>query len=378
MLPPTASLHEGSVSELLNEWRALHAGHRGATPFMSAEWAAAWWPHYASDADSFIWRVEEDGRLIGLVPLVLRQRGLLRVLEAVGIEPGDYWDQLAEPGRERDVATAFAAALKETGADWDAWILRCLAPGSPLIEALETRPLRVVARPPVPSPAIELPDSFEAYLAGLSGNRRSNLRRHLRRLDSGEVEIEEVTELDRLPQVIERWRELRRAQRAAAGLDINPEHLSPRFSAFMLDVMRALVPLGSGLVWEFKLGGEVVGTYLNFADAEAFHWYLGGFDPLVTKLGIGKIAIAHGIRTSIEAGRRRYDFGRGAEDYKYFYGAVDRPLEARMVGSRHPRSRMALALASARARAALNHAAWRRPEPPPALGLVSRDGTAPS
>jgi CelD/BcsL family acetyltransferase involved in cellulose biosynthesis len=344
---PTASLHEGPVSEVLGEWRALHSARPCATPFMSAEWAAAWWPHYAGDADGFVWRVEEDGRVIGLVPLVRRRRGPLRILEPVGMDPGDYWDQLAAPGRERDVAAAFAAALEGAAGRWDAWILRCLVPGSPVVGALEARALRALVRPPIPSPAIELPESFDAYLAGLSGNRRSNLRKHLRRLDGGEVELEQITDVERLPGVIERWREFRRSQWDAAGRDINPEHLSPRFSAFMLDVMRALVPRGTGLVWEFKVDGKVVGSYLNFADAEAFHWYLGGFDPAVTKLGLGKIAIAHGIRTSIEAGRRRYDFGRGAEDYKYFYGAVDRPLEARVVGSRRPRSRIALAGARA-------------------------------
>jgi CelD/BcsL family acetyltransferase involved in cellulose biosynthesis len=72
----------------------------------------------------------------------------------------------------------------------------------------------------------------------------------------------------------------------------------------------------------------------------------------VTRLGLGKIAIGHGIRTSIEAGRARYDFGRGAEPYKYWYGAVDRPLAARVVASERPRSLVAVA----GARAAL---AWR-------------------
>jgi CelD/BcsL family acetyltransferase involved in cellulose biosynthesis len=91
----------------------------------------------------------------------------------------------------------------------------------------------------------------------------------------------------------------------------------------------------------------VIGAYLNFFDAEAYNWYLGGFDPAHAALGLGKIAIGHGIRTSIEAGRRRYDFGRGAEDYKYWYGAEDRLLAARVVGSRRLRSRGALRAAGA-------------------------------
>lgn len=331
---------------LLADWARLHAAQPGATPFTSAEWAAAWWPHYAADAEPWLWVVREDGRVVGLAALVARRRGPLRVLEAVGMEPGDYWDLLAEPGRHAAVADALSAGLRRTKR-WDAWILRCVVPGSPVAAALDAGGLPALVRPPIPSPALELPGSFDAYLAGLSGNRRSNLRKHLRRLDGGEVQLDEVTQVDRLPAVVDRWREFRRRQWDAAGRDINPEHLSPRFSAFMLDVMRALVPSGTGLVWEFKVEGEVVGTYLNFADATAFHWYLGGFDPSVTKLGLGKIAIAHGIRTSIEAGRLRYDFGRGAEEYKYWYGAVDRPLVARVVARPGLRGRMALGAAGA-------------------------------
>ncbi len=62
--------------------------------------------------------------------------------------------------------------------------------------------------------------------------------------------------------------------------------------------------------------GAGLGVYVNFADETAFHCYLGGFDPAVTSVGLGKIAIGHGLPTSTEAGRVRYGFGRGAEEYK--------------------------------------------------------------
>jgi CelD/BcsL family acetyltransferase involved in cellulose biosynthesis len=339
-------LHQGPLAELLDDWARLHAAQPGATPFMSAGWAQSWWPHYAHDADACLWRAEDGGRVVGIVALARRRRGPLRLLVPAGLEPGDYWDILAEPERREEVADAFATALRAWNG-WDAWILRCVVPGTPVVGALERAGLRALVRPPIASPAIELPDSFDAYLATLSASRRSNLRRHLRRLDEGEVELEEVTDPERLPAAVDRWHDFRRRQWAAAGRTINPEHVSERFRVFVLDVLRALVPDGTGLLWEFRAGGEVVGSYVNFADADAFHWYLGGFDPAVQRLGLGKIAIAHGIRTSIAAGRRRYDFGRGAEEYKYWYGAVDRPLAARVVGTGRARSRLALVAARA-------------------------------
>jgi CelD/BcsL family acetyltransferase involved in cellulose biosynthesis len=295
----------------------------------------------------FFIAVRDGGEVVGLAAFVRWRRGPLRVLEPVGMEPGDYWDVLSAPEHRDEVADAVAAALMARADAWDAWILRCTPPGSPLVEALDRAGARALVRPPILAPAIELPDSFDAYLAGLSSSRRQNLRRHLRRLDGGDVELREVTDPQQLPAALGRWQEFRRRQWQSAGKVINPEHLTPRFAAFVLDSVRALVPRSRAQVWEFRHGGDVVATYVNFLDDDAYYWYLGGFDPRVTSLGLGKIAVGHGIRTSIEQGRRRYDFARGVEPYKYWYGAVDRPLTARVVGSGTARSRLALHTAQA-------------------------------
>lgn len=352
----SAEVHRGALTPWLDDWARLYAQHPEATPFMSPGWAQAWWPHYADDADGRFVVVRSGDEVVGLAPLVVRSRGPVRVLEPVGMEPGDYWDVLAAPERRREVTEAVVAALLDGARDWDAWILRCTPPGSPVVPVLDGRGTRTLLRPSIVAPAIALPDSFDAYLAGLSSSRRQNLRRHLRRLDNGEVELRDVTDPDELRAALGRWQDFRRRQWDSAGKTINPEHLSPRFGAFVLDCVRALVPQSRAMVWEFVHGGEVVGTYVNFADDDAYYWYLGGFDPAVTKLGLGKIAIAHGIRTSIERGRRRYDFTRGVEPYKYWYGAVDRPLPARVVGSGTARSRVAMVAA----RVALETRARRR------------------
>lgn len=286
--------------------------------------------------------MRDGATVIGLALLARHRRGPARVLEAAGIEPGDYWDVLAAPGRRAEAAGAVAAALAANAGHWDAWIVRCLPPDAPLEPALGRAGLRSLVRPRIPSPALSLPGDFDDYLATLSSSRRQNLRRHLRRLDGGEIELREVTDTAELPAVIERWRGFRERQWDAAGRVINPAHLAPHFAAFVADACAHLVPEGRAQVWEFSDAGRVIGVYVNFLDAHAYHWYLGGFDPACKSVGLGKIAIAHGIRTSIESGRATYDFGRGAEPYKYWYGAQDRLLAARVTGSRTVASRATL------------------------------------
>lgn len=344
------ALHTGPLTTVLAAWASLHAVCPWATPFTSAAWAQAWWPCFARGGEPFLLVVREGDEVIGLAPLIRRRRGPVRMLEAIGMEPGDYWDVLAAPGRREEVARAVVGGLVERRREWDAWVLRCLPDGSPVEAALDGSPLSSVLWPRIPAPVIELPDSFDAYLKTLSSNRRQNLKRHLKRLDSGEVTLREVTDPADFERAVWRWQILRAQQWEAADRAINSAHLTQPFGTFMRRVAEALVPCGQAQVWEFLRDGEHVGSYLNFADDQAYHWYLGGFDPAHAKLGLGKIAIGHGIRESIAAGRARYDFGRGAEEYKYWYGAQDLLLAARVVGHGGPRSRAALAAATVQRR----------------------------
>jgi CelD/BcsL family acetyltransferase involved in cellulose biosynthesis len=53
------------------------------------------------------------------------------------------------------------------------------------------------------------------------------------------------------------------------------------------------------------------------------------------------------IRANFEAGREVYDFGRGEEAYKYWYGAQDVVLSSLVLGHRGARSRVYLRAARA-------------------------------
>jgi CelD/BcsL family acetyltransferase involved in cellulose biosynthesis len=335
-------VERGPIAELFCDWDRLHGASPGATPFQSARWARAWWPHWAAGAQPYLVAVREEGRLVGLAPLVRRRRAGVRLLEPVGIEPGDYWDVLAEPGRAADVAATVAGTLHARSRDWDALMLRTVPPASAFPGALDRFRVRIGVHRPVRAPAIELPDSFDAYLAALPSSRRKDLRRHLRQIDR-DVELHEVTDPERLPAFVARWRELRRMQWDYQGREIDPEHLSDRMAAFMVDCLRELVPVGLALAWEYRRDGEVVGAYVNYADREAFYSYLGGFEPALRGMGLGKVTVGHGIRTSIEQGRRRFDFTRGPEAYKYWFGSKDRILTSGVAGNGRPRSRAVLA-----------------------------------
>jgi CelD/BcsL family acetyltransferase involved in cellulose biosynthesis len=338
-------LHEDGVEALVDDWAELFASDDRATPFQSPRWGRALWRWWPDQGQSWVVAVRDAGQLIGLAPLVLHRTGALRILRVLGEEPGDYWDVLALPARRGAVQRAVATELHRRRDQWDLAVIAGLPERTTTTRALAGSGLSMRGRPAVPCPGIDLPGSFEEYLASLPTKRRTDLRRRLRNLDDGTLAVREVAVAE-LPAALERWQAIRARQWSAREGVLHPLQASDRYRDFLVDALAALVPEGLALVWEFLHDDNVVGVYINFCDAGTFYQYLGGFEPELSSLAIGKVATAHGLRSSIAAGRRYYDFARGAEPYKYDYGAVDRLSPSVVLSSGRLRSKAALTITS--------------------------------
>jgi CelD/BcsL family acetyltransferase involved in cellulose biosynthesis len=343
-------LYAGSPVELAPEWEDVHRADPTATPFVAPGWGLAWMRHLGRETEPWLVTVRDQDRLVGLAPLALERRRGRRILRLVGKEPGDYWDVLSAPEHRDAVAGAVAKELSRLEDRWDVFFLNG-QPGDSATRAVAgQRALRVRGRAPTPCPLIALPDDFDEYLRLLPASHRGNIRKHLRRLDRGDVVLREVTDARELDRAVARWHELHVKRWETLSEPIDPTHLKSSFREFVLDAMRALVPQDLANVWEFSVDGEVVGVYVNLIDENAFYWYLGGFEPSCARLGIGKMSIGHGIRWSIETGRRYFDLTRGEESFKYYFGASNRHCPSVVVGNERLRSRAAFAASDLRDR----------------------------
>lgn len=57
--------------------------------------------------------------------------------------------------------------------------------------------------------------------------------------------------------------------------------------------------------------------------------YIGGFDPDFAKLSVGTLAIGHAIEEAMREGAGTFNFLRGAEPYKAYWGADDHYVYSR-------------------------------------------------
>lgn len=337
-------LIQDGLEGLADEWRELHEVDPLATPFVSPGWVLPCWRHYAGDAKPWVLAARRGDKLVGLVPLAIRRVRGIRTLQVIAEALGDYWDVLAHPAERGAVLEAVTRELRRRAGEWDALSLARLPGKSGTRAALERSGTHTRRGPGLPCPGLELPASFEDYLRALPRDRRWHVRRDLRRLDEGEVTLRTVVDPEELGVAVGRWHELRLRQWSEQGRELFWLQAENRFRDFIADVVHVLVPAKRALVWEFWAGERLVGSYVSFMDKRSFYPYLGGYEPSAAALGIGKIAIAEGIRSSVAAGRTYYDFMIGDEPYKYQYGAQDRRVEQLSVRSPSPRALVAVAL----------------------------------
>jgi CelD/BcsL family acetyltransferase involved in cellulose biosynthesis len=71
-------------------------------------------------------------------------------------------------------------------------------------------------------------------------------------------------------------------------------------------------------------GGKAVGVLYGFIWGNTFAYYQGGWDAAWARFSLGTVLVRQAIRFAMLSGAKHFDFLRGAEPYKYRFGATDR------------------------------------------------------
>jgi CelD/BcsL family acetyltransferase involved in cellulose biosynthesis len=167
---------------------------------------------------------------------------------------------------------------------------------------------------------------WDEYLATLDKKARHEIRRKLRRAEAvGQMTIEICAPT---VEAIDAFIELHRMRFGDSGLfpDNPGGERSRRFVHTLAELERVQAGTGQLHVAMVRCGARLVFAALAFDDGEQIFLYNAGMDPSAAEVSPGVTGTALYFQDRLAAGRRRFDFLRGNEAYKYEWGAVDEPI----------------------------------------------------
>ena len=312
---------ENGLAQLRPEWEQLWRRDPAATPFQSPAWLYAWWRFFGT-AEPLILSARDRDRLVGLLPLYrLREEGCRKLLP-LGVGLADYIDALIDPCACSTVPDLLVAAIAEIDG-WDECWLPDLAPDGVLAQATMPPALVAVTSAAAPCPVLGLP-RLPAGLAQIAPRKtlRDLRQARARAAMAGPVAIERIAAAERLDAAMDDLFRLHEERWRAQGED--GLFGDPQIREFHRAAAAGLLDCGMLRLYWLWLGDTVFAAYYGFAAKGTAYAYLGGFDPAQPRLSPGAQIIAHAIEQAIAEGAATFDFLRGAENYKYAWGAVDR------------------------------------------------------
>ena len=257
---------------LEEEWDELYESSPQATPFQSWAWLYSWWEFYGEGYGLRLITVrDEGGRLVGLLPLMVK-RGRLLLLGGDLMNPlmTPYKDLLVREGWEEEVAQAAARALKELDGWWVADLRQLLPQAAAWGLFREWDGPRISV--PITDNLITRARSWEELLTSLSAKARKSARNTLRRLEKDGIRYEPAGPGDDTERaackLVALHRELWQGRR------IEPERLTQRYEAFMVAAARRTTARGIARISEFwRDDAVIVSQFLlfdeNFVDTYA-------------------------------------------------------------------------------------------------------------
>lgn len=309
-----------------DHWDALVRCSRLPSPFMRWAWHHAWVasapPDDVNASFALAFPGPEQG-VQGLLPLSIRSlrfrharvRALTWATGSVGCP--DHLDFPAAENAELHAAIPLLEALP-----WDVVVLSGAAEEATnitrLLDAFVQQGYSTRRTVLDSCPFLDLPRSWDDYLASLSGARRQSIRRKERILERDHAMTVTDYAPDRLDEGFRRLRSLHEERWAGGGA------LGVRQLALLRAFSSDLAPHGELWLTTLDLNGEPAAAWYGFTWLDTAYFYQGGRDPRWASHSVGAVLLGAMIRRAIERGYRRFDFLRGRDRYKLEWTSTER------------------------------------------------------
>ena len=289
--------------------------------FVLPVWLAVWWRSFAVDARLDLTAVREGDRVLGLSPLMVKD-GTASFIGSTDV--CDYLDFVVSAGSEPRFCEALLDHLAGQGIlHLD---LRPVRPESVALTHLSTlareRGCEVSVTQEDVTLELDLPSTWDEYLATLDAKQRHEVRRKQRRMEeAGGLEYRVATTgtaVDALMDAFLTMFSTSRQDKAA--------FLTPKMESFMRSVSHEMAAAGLLTLAATELDGVPVAMILCMDYGGTVYLYNSGFDLRYGHLSPGLICKLSCIRDSIGSGKRRFEFLKGNEAYKHRLGGREVPI----------------------------------------------------
>ncbi|WTW93378.1 GNAT family N-acetyltransferase [Streptomycetaceae bacterium NBC_01309] len=307
-----------ALEKLVPAWRELAAA-TGVAYFGTPDWVLSWWEHIGASGPGHplvaVWR-GAGGEPEAVVPLLLTRQALhprlpggarCLTLLGAGAAAADHCGFAVAQRRADDVRAWFAAAARRhtlllpnldtaTGAAY-------IPPGARLVER--------TACPTMPAD----PDRIG------SARFRKDLRHYGRRLAAEGVTFRFAAPGAVDDKLFDVLLALHAQRQTAIG---RATTFDASRKPFHMALSGRAAP-GRGPCAMVAEGPDgPVGVLYGFLWGDTFSYYQTGWDPSYARLSLGTVLVAETVAAVHGEGASVFDFLRGAEEYKYRFGAVDR------------------------------------------------------
>jgi CelD/BcsL family acetyltransferase involved in cellulose biosynthesis len=294
------------------EWEALWRRTPSSTPFQSPMWLLPWWRQFGVGELHAIVARSESG-LDAIAPLMILRDDDESLGMIAGSGNSDYVDVIA-PEELVDEIVAHAASL-----DCQMWDLQQLRPSSALLSAKVPEGWSDMVSDHDVCPILENLENPG------STHFQKKLRYYRRRL-GGSIETATTETLDTLMTALFELHAARWKQKGMPGMLADEGD-----QRFHREVAREMLSAGALRLYAMRVEDRIAAVFYGFADSTTVYYYLSGYDPELEKLSIGTVIVAHAVEQAARDGATTFDFLRGAEQYKYAWGATDRTNRRRQL-----------------------------------------------
>lgn len=304
---------------LRDTWNAVLRESGSYTPQMSYEWLAAYWKHFAADAQvEILVHRDKGGGIVGFSPFMTRRRrdGLSTVTELTFLadDLSDYLDFVSiEKCRGEVLVNQVIPFLAERMKQVDRVFLRRIRFSSPNWKFLK-RQWSDAFLPTGENPIAVLGTSADEFFGSLGRNIRRELQKRQSRVkESGlHLSFEAVSGYD--SELLSEFAEMDRIRAAETG---HHSALSrKRVAEFFRDAAQPLAARGEICGWVLRLEGELASYRLGFVVADQFLDWQTSYNGKFNEFDVGKILLAKAIEDCISKKYEQFNFLAGCEGYK--------------------------------------------------------------